>query len=873
MIFLIIDGNSILNRAYYAIKSLSDSRGQNINGVYGFVNILRKFINQLQPEYVAVAFDVSRKTFRADLCKTYKGTRAGTPDDLKRQMPVIQDLLELMGFAVLKCPGFEADDILGTLSHRCCSPSVECVLLTGDRDAYQLVKENVRVILPTIKNKTSVSESITLETIREKYGLEPLKLIDVKALAGDTSDNIPGCRGIGEKTAVNLISRFVSVENLFENLAQIESASLKNKLVACKEDVFLSKVLAEIRLDAPVNCSIDEYVPKRTSKKALTLKLAELGMKTAIQKINLLVPHLADQEDSLDSFEEPPVPIHFVTGVDEIEELKEIKSTSKLYVALDEQGNRLGINAGDNIYVLPLNENLKTLAAALEKFAGQIYFDDIKRFQTLLFKENFEESLTFLTLPFCITLAGYILDSLRKKYEVDRLVRIYLEPGDYINFSGDDFVFGLINSPRLCEILEQKLAENDQLALLKELEIPVAEVLVAMEQKGFLLDVHGLSDFGNHLEQETKMLEEEIFSEEAFLNNSVERFNLNSSQKLSHFLFETLKLPTQGRNKSGFKTDVESLEKISHLHPIIKLILKRRKLTKLKATYVDGLLTMVDSTNHVHTLFKQTETKTGRLSSAEPNLQNVPIRTELGKNLRKFFVAEPGCVLADADYSQIELRVLAEISQDETLINSFRSDEDVHRITASEIFDVPLGEVTAQMRMDAKTVNFGIIYGIGPVALAEGLSVSTVQAAQYIKSFFAKFPKVEEYLTQTVSFAEANGYVNTLFDRRIYIPELKSNNKSLISFGKRVAYNSPIQGSAADIIKLAMVNLQTRIKKEKLRSKIILQVHDEIIVQVPTDEQTQMEKILHEEMETFPKFKLPLKVDVGFGSSWFAAKS
>ncbi|GHU84675.1 DNA polymerase [Clostridia bacterium] len=870
MIFLIIDGNSILNRAYYAIKSLSDSRGQNINGVYGFVNILRKFITQLQPEYVAVAFDVSRKTFRSDLCQTYKGTRAGTPDDLKKQMPVIQDLLELMGFAVIKCPGFEADDILGTLSHRCCPSSVECVLLTGDRDAYQLVKENVRVILPTIKNKTSVAETVTLETIREKYELEPLKLIDVKAMAGDTSDNIPGCRGVGEKTAVDLISRFGSVEALFENLAQIESVALKNKLIAGKEDIFLSKVLAEIRLDAPVNCSIDEYVPKRTSKKELVLKFAELGIKTAIQKINLLVPHLADQEDSLDSFEEPPVPIRFVASVDEIEEFKEIKNN--FYIALDEPRNRLGINASDNIYVLPLNENLKPLAVALGKFAGQVSFDDIKKFQTLLFKE-FEEPPTFLTPPFCITLAGYILDSLRKKYEVDRLVRIYLEPGDYINFGGDDFVFGLINSPKLCEILEQKLAENDQLALLKELEIPVAEVLVAMEQKGFLLDVCGLSDFGNHLEQETERLEEEIFSEETFLNNRVERFNLNSSQKLSHFLFETLKLPTQGRNKSGFKTDVESLEKISHLHPIIKLILKRRKLTKLKTTYIEGLLTMVDSTDHVHTLFKQTETKTGRLSSAEPNLQNVPIRTELGKNLRKFFIAEPGCVLADADYSQIELRVLAEISQDETLINSFRSDEDVHRITASEIFGVPLDKVTAQMRMDAKTVNFGIIYGIGSVALAEDLGVSTAQATQYIKSFFAKFPKVEEYLAQTVSFAEANGYVKTLFNHRIYIPELKSNNKALISFGKRVAYNAPIQGSAADIIKLAMVNLQARIKKEKLHSKIILQVHDEIIVQVQTAEQAKMEKILHEEMETFPKFKLPLKVDVGFGSTWFAAKT
>jgi DNA polymerase-1 len=871
LIFLIIDGNSILNRAYYAIKSLGDSRGQNINGIYGFVNILRKFIDQLQPEYVAVAFDVSRKTFRSDLCQTYKGTRAGTPDDLKRQIPVIQELLELMGFAVLRCPGFEADDILGTLSHRCCPASVECVLLTGDRDAYQLIKENVRVILPTIRNKTSVEETITLETIRGKYGLEPLKLIDVKAMAGDASDNIPGCKGVGEKTALELISRFGSVETLFENLEQIESASLKSKLVAGREDIFLSKVLATIRLDAPINCSIEEYAPKVTSKKELILKLAELGMKTAIQKVNLLVPHLADQEDVFDSFKEPPVPIHFVASVDEIKEIREGKSTSKLYISFDEPGNRLGINAGDNVYILPLNGNLKTLAMALEKFAGQIYFDDIKEFWTLLFKEDpgdKENSLTFLMPPFCVTLAGYILDSLRKKYEVDRLVRIYLEPSDYINFGGDDFVFGLINSLKLCETLEQKLAENEQLALLREVEIPVAEVLVTMEQKGFLLDVPSLSDFGSHLEQETQALEEEIF-----LDNGVEKFNLNSSQKLGQFLFETLKLPAQGRNKSGFKTDAESLEKILHLHPVIKLILKRRKLIKLKTTYVDGLLGAADPTDHVHTLFKQTETKTGRLSSAEPNLQNVPIRTELGKNLRRFFIAEPGCLLADADYSQIELRVLAEISQDEALIKSFRSNEDIHRITASEIFGVPLDEVTAQMRMDAKTVNFGIVYGMGAVALAEELAISLSQATQHIKRFFLKFPRVEEYLAQTVSFAEANGYVKTLFNRRIYIPELRSNSKSLISFGRRVAYNAPIQGSAADIIKLAMVNLQTCTERERLNSKIILQVHDEIIVQVPTAEQAQMEKILHEEMETFPKFKLPLKIDVGFGPTWFAAKS
>jgi DNA polymerase-1 len=741
-------------------------------------------------------------------------------------------------------------------------------LLTGDRDAYQLIKKNVSVIFTTAKNRLALQKIVTEETIREKYGIEPKKFIDVKAIAGDHSDNIPGCRGIGEKTALALISQFGNIENLFENLNQITSENIRKKLTMGKEAIFLGKRLVEIRLDVPIDCSIDAYIPKKTDKQALITRLSELDMRTAIEKISILVPHLEEQGNCSTALDDPAITLNSVESLEDIND--ELRELSKVYISLSVANNNLGINTGETIYILPLASNTKAIAKFFVRFHGQIYIDNIKTFFKYLARARRAINLfgsPIAYVPFCINLAGYVLDSLRRKYDTARLVKVYLPPGRYVRYASDDFIFGLVNSPALCSVMEQELEERNQMQLLKQIEVPFAEVLVAMEEQGFMLDVKGLVEFGQNIDKETARIEKEIFK---YNNNKA--INLNSNVKLGQLLFEVLKLPSQGLNKTGFKTDAESLHKIAHQHPIVNLILEYRTLVKLKTTYISNLLKLADANSHIHTTFNQTETKTGRISSSEPNLQSIPIKTEQGSRLRKFFIAEPGYVIIDADYSQIELRILAELSQDDVLINMFRAGQDVHCMTAAEIFGVPWKQVTPELRRTAKVVNFGIIYGMGAAALAEELGITTKKAANFIYRYSRRFPDVAIYNKKVIAFAEEQGFVKTLFGRRIYIPELNSRSGGLPALGRRIAYNAPIQGTAADIIKIAMSNLQNKLKEEGLSSKIIMQVHDEVILQTPEEEKEITIQVLRKSMERAATLIVPLKVDIGCGQNWYDAK-
>ena len=861
MNFLIVDGNSMVNRSFYAIKTLTDGHGQNINGVYGFITTLRKFLGILKPEYVAIAFDVSRKTFRTNIYQQYKGTRKPTPPSLIAQIKLLQEILGLAGFAVLTCPNFEADDILGTLCFNFASEKLRCTVLTGDKDAFQLVNENVDLLMPTTRAKEAITHQITVKTIKETYGIEPSQILELKALMGDQSDNIPGCRGVGEKWACNLISRFGSVEDILANVDQIEDKSVKNKLIAGKESILLSKKLAKIVTDAPIDLNLDYYIPEKTDKSALVSRLMELDMKSVVEKIDLFVPHLAGQAyrpSSPEDLKAFKIELLFIADINKIK--NKILAAPECFFSLDKENNQMGINLGENVFTMPVESNIEKLSAILLKFSGRLFVSDVKALQTLLAKHLiFTEPAVY----FCSTLAGYLLDSTSKRYWQDSLIKKYLQPKEYIKYDSDNFVFGLVNMPKLCENMIAKLEENSQLSLLQEVEIPFAKLLVAMEEAGVMLDVSGLTSFGAKLAIQIEEIDLKIFE-----YNDGEKFNINSSSQLSEVLFNKFKLPHAIRANGKTKTDAETLKKLAEYHPVVNLVLKHRQLVKLKNTYIEGLLLAAHSDGRVHSIFNQTETKTGRISSKEPNLQNIPIRTELGSQMRKFVVAPPKMVLVDADYSQIELRILAQICQDENLVAAFKSGQDVHNITASEIFNLPVDSVTQDMRRAAKAVNFGIIYGIGAFALAEDIGVRTKDAALYIKSYFEKFPGVEKYMQETAEFARKNGFVQTLFKRRIHIPELYSSNVMLSTFGKRVAYNAPIQGSAADIIKIAMVNLRARLQKEKSTARIILQVHDEIILEALPEEADWLCEILRQEMTGVAEFCVPLEVNISVGNTW-----
>ncbi len=844
---LIIDGNSILNRAFYGIRPLTTKDGLPTNALYGYVNILLKNLDTLKPEYAVVAFDLKSPTFRHKEYSGYKAGRHAMPDELAVQLPIAKEISKLLGFTVLSLEGYEADDIIGTVAGFANSDSgTFSYVLTGDRDSLQLISESTNVLLAgntdTVKFDT--------EAFADKYGVRPEQFVDVKALMGDSSDNIPGVAGIGEKTAIKLISEFTTLDGIYENIDSPTIANgVRNKLIADKENAYLSRMLARIIRDVPVGVSLDDIMYSGFDKSALLEKFKTLEFGGFIKRLSL------DKE----STEVSPADTKTIKRkISEVtyEKLSKTAENSLIFgLGITELLGSIELSIsidGANVLVTAVEAEIASEFVAKNGFKAVVY--DSKRIYHFL---SLDPDLKF---GFDVKLAAYVADSSEGKYEPERLALKYLaETGE---FSEDDAALLY----RLHDPIKELLKSTSSLKLLEEIEQPLAGVLYDMEARGFKIDTLGLTEFGNNLRILSDTLAEEIYI------SAGEKFNINSPKQLGEILFGKLGMPGGKKTKSGYSTSAEILEKLAPYNPIIKLILDYRQITKLKSTYADALVQLTDDESRIHSSFNQTVTATGRLSSTEPNLQNIPIRTPLGRELRKFFIPKDGYVIIDADYSQIELRLLAEIADDDTMINAFINNIDIHSLTASQVFAVPIDEVTSDMRKRAKAVNFGIVYGIGDFSLSQDIHVTKKEAAEYITSYKHKYPKIEQYLERVIKEGYENGYVTTQFGRRRYIPELTSSKMMLKKFGERVAMNSPIQGTAADIMKIAMINTFKALKEAKIDAHIILQVHDELIIEASEACAESAKGILKREMENAVKTKVPLVAEVSVGKCWFDCK-
>lgn len=858
MKILAIDGNSIMNRAFYGIKMLSNTKGFFTNALTGFMNIYLKEIEAVNPDCVAVAFDLKAPTFRHKKVDTYKANRKGMPDELFMQMPKIKEILTALGVNIFEVEGFEADDILGTISRVFSTGDNHCYILTGDRDSLQLVNENVTVRLAT--NKETVI--YTPEKIKEVYGLEPKQLIEVKALMGDSSDNISGVSGIGEKTALSLISKFGSVDGIYKNLEEKNfTKSVFAKLSQGKDDAYQSKWLGTIVKDVPIFENVGDYENKPKDNQKLSEILTDLEMFKLLSKLsdgddNTTTP-IMEEKIVLPKFKVSTLTDEVLNGFSENDEVCFILQNDKISIfAKDEIFISKELSQQTSLFGNDEN-TLETVLKFFESDCKKICFEGKNAY-----KLAFSNQRQLKNLLFNCDLAGYLLNSQASEYTVENLCATYKTV--YRKDMGENADIASLYPlfKRLSE--EIKLKEMDK--LLYEIEQPLCEVLASMEVYGVKADVEGIKTFGVGLSEKISEIEKEIHT------LAGREFNISSPKQLGVVLFEDLGLPCKKKTKSGYSTNAEVLEELCDKHPIVPLVLEYRTLTKLNSTYVDGLLKEVHSDGRVHSVFKQTETRTGRISSTEPNMQNIPVRKELGRNMRKFFVAENGKTLVDADYSQIELRVLASVCGDENMQKSFLSGNDIHTSTAAQVFGVPEDFVTSEMRSSAKAVNFGIIYGIGAFSLSKDINVSVGEAKKYIANYLKNYPNVEKFMNETVDFGLKNGYVTTLFNRRRYIPELMSSNKVLQAFGKRAAMNAPIQGTAADIIKIAMVSVYKRLKRENLDARLILQVHDELIIECDESISQRVADILKEEMESCINLSVPMTADVHTGKSWYIAK-
>lgn len=840
---LAIDGNSILNRAFYGIKLLTNSKGMFTNAITGFMNIYLKEAELLKPECVVVAFDMKAPTFRHKQVATYKANRKGMPQELHQQLPVIKELLSDLGVCVIEKEGYEADDILGTVSKICADSNNECYVLTGDRDSLQLINDKVTVRLAT--NKETIS--FTRDKFNEVYGLEPLQLIDLKALMGDSSDNIKGVQGIGEKTATALIKEFHSVEDVFKNLETATlTKSVRAKLETGYDDAMQSKWLATIVKDVPVDKKIEDYKVKPADKEKTSALLTELEMFKLLDRLSL--DKSETKQEEVEPEDKTPLVKYEICEADE-NTVCTLKKADYIY-----KDNNIQIVSDNNIYTTSNND---IILAFLQSETEKRTFEAKSSYRLCFENDKEAENITF-----CCDLAGYLLNSMASDYTVKNLCDYYKVR--YRKNMGDNGDIASLSF--LCDRLSKEIKDTDMDKLLYEVEQPLCKVLASMETVGVKVDIQGVKDFGITLSDKIKSLEKQIYE------LAGKEFNIGSPKQLGVVLFEDLGLPVKKKTKTGYSTNADVLEKLTDKHPIISLIVEYRTLTKLSSTYVDGLLKEVHKDGRVHSVFKQTETRTGRISSTEPNLQNIPVRKEIGRNMRKFFVAEQGYTLLDADYSQIELRVLADVCGDKNMQKAFLEHKDIHTITASQVFGVPEDFVLPEMRSAAKAVNFGIVYGIGAFSLSQDIGVSVSEAKKYIENYLANYPEVQKFMDRTVEGGIKDGYVTTIFGRRRYIPELSSSNKILQAFGKRAAMNAPIQGAAADIIKIAMVKVYNRLKEEKLDAKLILQVHDELIIEVSEKDKEKASVILRNEMENAVKLSVPLDADVNEGESWYVAK-
>lgn len=867
MNFLVIDGNSIVNRAFYGIKQLNAKDGHYTNAIYGFMNIFLSLVEKLSPEAVAVAFDVDRHTFRHQEYPEYKAGRKGMPPELFEQMEPLKRLLDAYGCHIVECKGYEADDILGTLSAACPADS-HCYLATGDRDSLQLIKDNVSVLLTSTKMGKTQTTEYTPQKLFEEYGVSPAGMIQIKALQGDSSDNIPGVAGIGPKTAGELIKKYNSIDYIYVHLDEIEATqNIKNKLEVNRDNAYLSLKLGTICLNAPVESNISEYILKAQNREQLKKELASHEMFKIISRLGL-------DSGAVSPSSEPGAAQDKYKLILADGKMQEI--SGRIFICAEFSGAELAalcVQNGDKlIFAQNTQPFFVDFCKTLFESAAEKYVNDSKPLYSWCMTHDTE----LLNVRFDAALAGYLLNPNSSDYSLKTLCMSYNVPeqglassdaalNDFLEAHSAAFA-GVYNFGVLANRMSAVLAENEQTSLLCDIEIPLAEVLASMEIAGIAADRQGIENYSELLNAKAQGLEKEIYED------SGETFNINSPKQLAVVLFEKLGLPAKKKTKSGYSTNAEVLEELSDEYPLVKKILEYRTLTKLKSTYCDGLLKAIADDGRIHSTFNQKETRTGRLSSTEPNLQNIPVRTDIGREFRKFFVAQNGGVIVDADYSQIELRVLAALSDDKNMIDAFNNDTDIHAVTASKVFGVPLSEVSPQLRSKAKAVNFGIVYGIGAFSLSKDIKSTRAEAESFISSYLALYSGVRDYMNACIENARQSGYAKTLYNRRRYLPELQSSNRMLRSFGERVARNMPIQGTAADIIKIAMIHVYRRLKKEIPQASLIMQVHDELMIETPQAFENDVKRLIKEEMENAAALSVKLSVEAAAGKSWYEAK-
>ena len=851
MRLLVIDGNSIANRAFYGIKLLTTKDGRYTNAIFGFLNIMNSLLRECEPDEVAVAFDLKHPTFRHEMYDGYKGTRHAMPDELAQQMPILKELLTDLGYRQVSAKGWEADDILGTLAAACEARRDDCFLATGDRDSLQLVSETTTVLLATSAMGRSKTETMDLDAIHEKYGIEPKQLIEVKSLMGDTSDNIPGVKGIGEKTAMTLVKNFGTLDSVYDHLdSPIIKPRQRENLLACREDAYLSHTLGTIRTDAPIDTAEGAYKVTEGNKPAAVRLMQELEIQTLITRFGLdgIVPEqdpdtLPEVDAAIASLPAEPSGHYLVAARPAVLGKKSVIVQPEAWYAVQDTT------------VYPLSE--EELVSLLDDPKVTLdVFDSAPLYARAMAAGSWGSSIVWDG-----KLAAYLLDASASHYLLTTLATSYHARSAFSCEEYPDAGF----LADLFARMKAEITENGEDELYNNIEFPLAQVLADMTRTGILVDREGIEAFGVQLRQELDQVLTRIEMEAGTSD-----FNPNSPKQLGTLLFDTMGLPHGKKTKNGWSTDAETLEKLRDI-PLVEDILQYRACQKLNSTYVEGLLKVIGEDGRIHTRFNQTEARTGRLSSDNPNLQNIPIRTEMGSKLRAYFVAKPGCVLVDADYSQIELRILAHVTGDAHMQEAFLSGADIHRSTAAKIYNIRPEDVTPRLRSSAKAINFGIMYGKGAYSLSKDIGVSVKEAEAFLQTYLATFPNINGYMEKTIADARQCGYVSTLFGRRRALPELNSNNHNIRASGERMARNTPIQGTAADVIKLAMVRVWRRLRDEKMESRLILTVHDELIVEAPEAEAEKAAQILQEEMEGCVHYAVPLSTDVHTGKNWLEA--
>ena len=867
--FVLIDGHSILNRAFYGLPDLTNAEGLHTNAIYGFLTIMFKLLEEEKPEYLTVAFDVHAPTFRHKMYAEYKGTRKPMADELRQQVPVIKEVLHAMGVKTIECAGLEADDLIGTLSNRCENEGMEVTVISGDRDLLQLATEHVKIRIPKTKQGKTEIEDYYAKDVEERYQVTPKEFIDLKALMGDTADNIPGVPSIGEKTATKIITQYHSIEEAHEHVDELKPPRASKALSEHWDLAVLSKELATINVKADFPYELSEAKLGNLYTEEAYIFFQKLEFKNLLSRFDVSAP--ANKVE--DGFK-------IITSKSEAEKVfvqaeeastigavifKDLENVLPLFA---DQAGLGGIGlcfSKEESYCIKVEKDitgewlLKKLADVAEKAETYAMFH---------LKESMEQ-VTIRNQANCfdISVAAYLLNPLKNNYTWEDVAREHL--GLMIDEKIDQDMKACYESYvnyASVEVLRQKLRDTKMDTLFRDIEMPLVFTLFDMEQNGIRVEADALKQYGDQLAGKIAELEKEIYEEAG------ETFNINSPKQLGVVLFENMKLPGGRKTKTGYSTAADVLEKLAPEHPVVAKILEYRQYTKLKSTYADGLANYIQDDGRIHGKFNQTITATGRISSTEPNLQNIPVRMELGRLIRKVFIPEEGYRFVDADYSQIELRVLAHCSGDEHLIQAYKEQSDIHRITASQVFHIPFDEVTPQQRRNAKAVNFGIVYGISSFGLSQDLSITRKEAAKYIDDYFATYPGIKTFLDHAVTHAKEEGYVVTLFGRRRPVPELSSSNFMQRSFGERVAMNSPIQGAAADIIKIAMIRVNQRLKDQKMKSRLVLQVHDELLIEAYEPELDEVQNILKEEMEHAAELKVPLEIDMHTGDNWYEAK-